>query len=243
MKKILLLIPLFCLLASPVLAATPTHDASSNSGAKTNESSTSAYTHTAGTLTSGVAIIRVSSQDSTPGTISGVTYNGAAATQIGSSACFSTSSRSCISLWYYKNPPSGASAVVATFSEVMNAHIVNVSTYSNVNQASPIGTANSATDFDIVNPSEARVTITSAVGELVVGLCAFATATGAATAAAGSTDRGNVLLSTNTAHVGLEATGAASVNIGCTLAESRNNGALGVSLKPSVGPSAPIFLE
>jgi hypothetical protein len=146
----------------PSWAATPTHDASSNSGVKSNESATSPYSsHTAGTLTNGIAIIRVSSQDTTPGTISGVIYNGVAATQCptNSPTSFDASSRSAISLWYYKAPPAGASAVVATLSEVMNAHIVSVSTYSNVNQAAPIGTCAAAVDFDTTAPSEARVTV------------------------------------------------------------------------------------
>jgi hypothetical protein len=233
MKKLVVLaIILALLLPAQNWAATPVHDASSNSGSQLNKTSTLAYSHTAGTLTNGIAVARVSSQDSTPGTISGVTYNGAAMTQCptNSPAIFNTFS--AISLWYYLNPPAGASAVVATFSEVMNDHIVNVSTYSNVDPSAPIGTCAKAVNFDTVNPSEARVTVTSAVGELVVGLGVMASATGAA--ATTNTSRANVLESTNTAFVGVEETGAASVNLSVTLAESRNNAALGVSLKPSI---------
>jgi len=215
--------------------ATPAHDASSNSGSQLNKSSTNAYSHTAGTLTHGIAIIRVSAQDSTPGTLTGVTYNGAAATQIGTTATFASSNRHQLSLWYYLNPPAGASAVVATFSEVMNDHIVIVSTYSNVDQTTPIDTANIVTviDFDTVNPSEGRATITSATGKLVVGAGYFASPTGAG--ATTNTSRGNVLESGTSNLIGLEDTAGASVVLSCTISETVNNCVKGASLNSDSG--------
>ncbi len=232
-----LLTLLFCsLLASPGWAATPTHDVSSNSGVKSNESATSAYSHVAGTLANGIAIIRVSSQDTTPGTISGVTYNGAAAIQCpaGSPTSFASSNRNAISLWYYLSPPAGSAAVVATFSEVMNSHIVSVSTYSNVDQSSPIGTCNAAVNFDATAPSEARVTVSSAVGELVVAIGSFASSTNTPTS---SHDvRAAVLNSGNHNHCGTDTAGAdTTVNMSCADAGSFSNAILGVSLKPSSG--------
>jgi hypothetical protein len=69
-------------LALPASAATPAFDAASNSGVKNNVSSTSGYSHVAGTLTNGIAVCGVTFQDGT-GTVSSVTYGGAAMTLIG----------------------------------------------------------------------------------------------------------------------------------------------------------------
>ena len=240
MRYLILLLSL--LITGPALAATPTFDAASNSGVKSNASSTASYNHTAGTLSNGIAICAVTSQDSTPGTISGVTYGGAAMTNVGTTQTIDTVTSHAFSLWYKLAPSAGASAVVATFSEVMNSHVVSCATYSNVNQSSPIGTPAAADNFDTVNPSEARVTVTSAVGEVVVAIAMFASATASGTTSHNS--RASVLASSNHFHGLSDTSGAATVNMSWTLAESRNNGIYGVSLKPSTdNAGAPLFFD
>jgi hypothetical protein len=233
-------------LLTPVWALTPTHDASSSSGSKLNQQTTSGFTHTAGTISNGIAIIRVASQDSTPGTISGVTYNGQAATQCPTNSPLATGgggSQFVVSLWYYKLPPAGSSAVVASFSEVMNWHAIVVSTYANVNQTTPIGTCAAAADFDTTAPSEARVTVTSAVGELVVAVAGFRSTTNTPTTS--QNNRGTALTSTTMSIGGSDADGAATVNMSWSDAGSFNNAIIGVSLKPSVDrrPVPPMILS
>lgn len=217
----------------------PTHDASSSSGTQSNVQNTGDgaapdYSHTAGTLTNGIAIVRVCSQDSTPGTITGVTYGGNACIQIGSAVGPTASAKA--SLWYHLNPSAGSSAVVASFTEVMNAHTVSVSTYSDVDQSTPyVSRANnpqSANDFDTVNPSEARVTIDSAVGELVVAVALFVGPT--VSGATAQNSRSSQLVSGNHFHGGSDADGAATVAMSWTLAQSQQNAILGVSLQAPV---------
>lgn len=236
-------------LSSPAWAGTPTYDAASNSGNKPNESSTSSYSHTAGTLTNGIAIIAVTSQDSTPGVISGVTYGGSAATQCPTNSPVTVATNNAVSLWYYKSPPAGASAVVATFKvgevlEVMNSHVVSTVTYANVNQTDPIGTCASAGNFDTVAPSEARVTVTSAVGEVVAAIALFASST-TNTPTTSQNSRAVVLTSGTKSHCHIDAAGAATVNMSCADAGSIENAIIGVSLKPSVDGRArqPILFQ
>jgi hypothetical protein len=163
--------------------------------------------------------------------LSGVTYGGAAMTNVGTTQSVDADTSQKFSLWYKLAPSAGASAVVATFSEVMNSHIVSCATYSNVNQSSPIGTPAAFDSFDTVNPSEARVTVTSAVGEVVVAVVTFTSATASGTTSQNS--RASVLDSTNHFHGQSDAAGAATVNMSWTIAESKNSGIYGVSLKPS----------
>lgn len=211
--------------------AAPVHDATSNSGALANVTNPS-YNHTRGAVCANpVAIIRVSSQDSTPGTLNSVTYGGNSATIMPGTTHKSIGAAGVYrSLWYYKNPPSGVSAVQPTFSESMNAVIVSTSTYCDVDQTASFGTAVEAEGAS-TTPS---VTISSAAGELVVDVTAVDTGSDTTlTVHASQTERANINSANNHRHGGSEEEGAASVAMRWTLGAARFWGSTGVALKPA----------
>lgn len=229
---------LILLFASPSWAAV-SHDATSTS-TQNNISVGSGYTHTrGGTCPNAIAIASVNFQDSTPGTISGVTYNGSAMTAICTvSGCANNAldagggNKIFASLWYYKNPPSGASAVVPTFSESMNSVTIATSTYCGVDQTTPIGTAVTATQ----GLSAPSVTVTSAVGELVVDTVAGPDRT--YTVDASQTQRSNFQDVGNHEHVSSEEAGASSVVMSWSLNSNGSTGSIGVPLKPAAATVA-----
>lgn len=212
-------------------------DAASNSGVKVNQSSTSGYNHTGGSVTNGCAVILISYQDSTPGTISSVTYGGNTCTLVGTVHTHHTSNG--IAIYRLLAFPSGSQAVVVNFSEAMNSHIITTITYSGVHQTTPFGTTSAVDDFDTVNPARSEVTISSATGELVLAISQFTSATASATT--GNTSRGSALDSGNHHHGACEEAGVASTVMAWDLAETRNNAILGVALKPAASGEAHLL--
>jgi len=94
-------------------------------------------------------------------TVSSVTYNGVALTQVGSRAN-ATDAR--VEIWRLIAPPTGTHDVVITFSsELSSASRAGVMTFTGVNQTTPLGTFASA----IGSASPATVNVTSAANELV----------------------------------------------------------------------------
>lgn len=207
-------------------------DANSNSGAVANSQNPS-YTHTRGAVCANpVAVIRVSWQDGTPGTLSSVTYGGNAATsrqnnyQVGGVG----GSNVYIALFTYTNPGSGASAVQANFSEVVNSSIISTSTYCGVDQTTPVGTLASANGAS----SAVSVSVTSAANELVVDVVGVETGTDTTlTVDASQTSRANVNSANNHRHGGSEEAGAASVTMSWALGGVRYWGILGIPIKPA----------
>jgi hypothetical protein len=247
-RRLSLVLLLSLLLSSPAWAATPTFDAVSEngSGAGVTNATSSTHSHTAGTLTNGIAMVCVTTQDASVDH-DGVTYGGNVATQIGSTIANNNVANS---LWYYLAPPAGASDVVANFGgDNMNTILVSVVTYANVNQSSPINTACgsgsglcSANNFDTTDPAEAQVTVTSAVGELVVGCGSIGS--GSADPTTSNTLRSAMFIASNHRHGQVEAAGAATVDVDLSGAGNNFNTMLGISLKPSSRrPIAPIFLD
>ncbi len=195
--------------------------------------------HTAGSLTNGVAIISVGWQDSTPGTLTTVTYGGAEATALHNSLSVAADIK--MSLWLYKNPPAGGSTVQANFSEAINGTTIRVSTYSGVDQTTSTGSV--ATNSG--SSTTASVDVSSAAGELVidaVGSGLNAGSTGSATVGADQTSRANFAVSGNHRHLGSEEPGAGTVTMSWEYNATRVWGSIGVALKPA-GDSAsrPMF--
>lgn len=217
---------------SPSWAAI-TWDANSNSGAVANSQNPS-HSHTRGAVCANpVAVIRVTSQDSTPGSLSSVTYGGSGATILSGTThkradpSGTTVSRS---IWIYKNPSSGSATVQANFSEVMNSSIISVSTYCGVDQTTTVGTAAEAENAS----GAASVTVSSAAGEVVVDVVAVDTGSDASlTVDASQTERANVNSASNHRHGGSEEAGAASVAMSWALGGTRYWGSTGVALKPA----------
>lgn len=213
------------------------HDATSTS--QQVNVTTPSYTHTRGAVCGNpVAVTTVTFQDSTPGTISGVTYGGAAMTSLcgagqgcTNNARQATGSNIFSSMWIYKNPSSGGATVQATFSESMNSVILSTSTYCGVDQTTPTGTFTSATDSN----SPVTVNVTSAAGELVVDGVGGADVT--YTVGAGQTERSNLQDAGNHDHMSSDEPGAASVTMSWTQSASHYWATIAGPLKPAASTS------
>jgi hypothetical protein len=94
-------------------------------------------------------------------TVSSISYNGVALTQVGSSTN-ATDAR--VEIWRLIAPPTGTYDVVITFNaELSSVARAGVMTFTGVNQTTPLGTFASATG----SASPATVNVTSAANELV----------------------------------------------------------------------------
>lgn len=152
-----------------------------------------------------------------------VTYGGNAMTLVDSI----TTTNAAVHLYKYVNPPLTSQNCAATWTGNATGWLQVIS-YSNVNQFIPLGTTSKASSNSSTTPS---VTVTSAVGELVIdGVSAHVafTATGA-----GQTVKITEATVVNVR--GSEEAGAASVVMDWTLGSASNWASIGVSLKPSPG--------
>jgi hypothetical protein len=104
-----------------------------------------------------LAIIELDTSDSLSAL--SITYGGVACTLINSQNVTSTYFHY---LFYFLNPPTALTAVVASWTGTARVQMI-VRTYYNVNQSTPLGTSAKATD----NSTTPSVTVSSAVGELV----------------------------------------------------------------------------
>ena len=212
----------------PIQGWAITHDATSIS-AQTNVQNPS-YTHTRGAVCANpIAVIKLTYQDSTPGTISSVTYNGTGATQVGTTQ--TAGNNDYVNLWRVLNPPSGGSTVQANFSEVMNDVAIDTSTYCGVDQTTPFGTAVMSTGLDTTVTS----TVTSASGELVVDI-GLISGTRTITVGASQTERANN--QSNHRHVSSDEAGAASVTMSWTISSMQTWAQVAAPLKPAAATSS-----
>lgn len=230
-NKIALL--LACLLWGAPAWAAIAIDATTDNGTVTNQQNPS-YSHTAGSISNGVALVCVTWQDSTPGTLSSVTYGGNAMTALcgagegcTNSARQATGANLFTSLWIYKNPSSGSATVQANFSEVINGIILSTRTYSGVDQTTSTGTVASANG----SSSPVTVNVSSAVAELVVDCAVGADQT--YTVGASQTQRTNTEIAGNQEHLTSDEPGAGTV----TMSWAQNSGnwwaTIAVPLKPA----------
>lgn len=217
---------LCAILALPSLVwAAVAHDATTTHTA-TNASSVSG-SHTPTSTTNGIAMICVTWQRGTLGTLNSVTYGGNAATQVGAQTEVSSGTKR-VELWRYLNPPAGASTVTATFDTTKNDMRMHVSTYTGVDQTTPLGTAATFNTF----AGTASVNVSSAAGELVVD-CDLTDAIASATVGAGQTQRANFGDTGNHLHLGSEEAGAATTTMSWTLSTTALSAGIAVPLKPA----------
>lgn len=154
--------------------------------------------------------------------VTSITYNGSAT---GISQIATDSSR--LEIWGLKAPTSGTHDVVVTWAG-SNDCAVGVMTFSGVNQTTPSGTGADATGSSTA-PS---VTVSSATGELVVGLL-MNNFNATMTAGSGVTDKWNQGASGSFATAaGGYKLGAASTVFAWTLGSSQAWEILAVPLKP-----------
>ena len=204
-----------------------THDATSTS-AQTNVQNPS-YTHTRGvSCANPIAVIKLTYQDSTPGTISSVTYGGTGATQVGSTQdTTAAGNKEFVNLWRVVGVASGGSTVQANFSEVMNDVQISTSTYCGVHQGTPFGTAAGASN---VGNTTVTVNVSSAADEVVVDV-AVISGTRTITVGAGQNERTNV--QSNHRHVASDETGAATTTMSWTISSLQSWAQVAAPLKPA----------
>ena len=166
-------------------------------------------------------------------TVTGITYAGAALTQVASALSTGAggSEQFGCDIWYKAAPASGANTLETTMSGTCNSLIHGWQSWKGVHQTVPVGTATIGTG----TASPGTIDVSSATTEVVVGVCG-----GGFTVAAissGDTERwedSNNVQVDNAAN-GSSQTGAATVTMDWTITSFINARwvASGVSLKPA----------
>lgn len=154
-------------------------------------------------------------------TVSGVTYGGVAMTSVGSVQNGAQISH----MWRLIAPATGANNVVVTMSGGGVDIIAVATSYTGVNQATPLGTPATATGSSVT----ASVAVASATGEIVVD--SVSSNLGTLTVGALQTQRGNGVGGDNQGGSSTEP-GDASVTMSWTIGSSSAWASVGVSIKP-----------
>lgn len=128
------------------------------------------YTVTAG-LWSSILIVTPYTETGVTTAVSGVTYNGVALTQAGSSGAIVTYYRS-VDVWYLLNPPAGTANVQVTWAAAVSNSNCNVVTLTGVKQQAPSVEATVVTGNGSASPSTISIT-TATDGSLVFGGICF----------------------------------------------------------------------
>lgn len=216
--------------------------AATTTGAAVGPFSSMSVPHTTGTGTNRLMLVAVNYEDDgTAGiAINSVTYNGVALTQVTSR---NSDQEVCSQVWRLVNPPSGTFNVVVNGTGIASgdAMHVGVSTFTGVNQTTPLGTPATA----IGTSTTANVTVAAAAGDLVFGTLSLDDSRTAASNA-GQTDLWNgfsgAVNSDGVRSIGSTKAGAASVSFNWT-----NNidawAAIAVPIKPAVTSGSLTFTQ
>lgn len=177
-------------------------------------------------------LVTTSARNGGADNITGVTYNLAAMTDLGTATMGSTQAR----MFGLIAPTAGANNVVVTLATgTSEALIVGVRSWSGVDQTTPVrgGAATAATGTS----TTPTVTVTSAVGEVVCDVIAFAAAQTYVSTGAGQTlDYSDADAGVNFRRgAGSHEAGAASVVMDHTISASGVWASLGCSLMPAAG--------
>jgi hypothetical protein len=178
------------------------------------------------------------------GAPTGVTYNGAAMTLLGSKQ--NATSGRWSSQWGRIAPTSGSNNVAVSWNAYGAVCFVTARSFSGVHQTVPVGTTVTAE----ATSTAITVTVTSASGELVIDGCAVTRAGGAVTitvdgsqaqdsngVSSHATDTLNQTAATS------HEDGAASTVMSATASASRSWVTIGTPLKPAAtGPKAPLWI-
>lgn len=166
-------------------------------------------------------------------TITSMTFGGVALTYVGSSGV-----NRRVELWKLVNPTVSTATIVANWSSSVNAVFWSGS-FTNVDQTAPLGTFQSASG----NSTTPSVTVSSAVGKLIVDVLAAAGDAGTLTPGAGQT----LICSGNTGTTsgdarggGSSKAGASSVTMSWTLGASKVWDLGAVAINPAPALSANI---
>ncbi|MCL4836198.1 MAG: DUF11 domain-containing protein, partial [Caldilineaceae bacterium] len=166
----------FATLNSPVATflsgggtSTITHDATATKTA-TGAISSISVNHTTGSGSNRLMLVGISIEqdDSGDADVTGITYGAQALTFVGEAA---VSGEAHAQLWQLVNPLSGTASVqiAVTGAGSSDAFVVGVSTFTGVNQSTPLGSV--ATSNDGTSPS--NIAVPSATGDLVFAVIAL----------------------------------------------------------------------
>lgn len=188
--------------------------------------------HTTGTGANRLMLVGISQKNRT---VTSVTYGGTPLTLVGDN---NINANARIAIFYLLNPPSGTASVQVNFSSAPDmGAVVNVTTYTGVNQSMPLGTfvsnqAQSAT------PS---LTVTSATGELVYDVISIRN--GNSTPAAGQTQGWNINSGSEMTGAGSTKAGAASTVMSWTNSGNLNWAMGAVAIKPAASTNTITFTQ
>lgn len=206
--------------------------ASSTSG--TNASSLT-WNHTCtGTGTDGIlTIIAGFGFDPASGSINSATYNGSSAPAI-TGLALEDASFNGLAGFYQLLPATGLHSVVVTYGGLTDQVAAGAVSYTGVNQATPFGTAATASG----SITTASVAVTSAAGELVMGgIASDSNGVNAITIVGGTSQWEVENVGSDTSYAQGDWTGAASVTVSWT--QNATGWVVGgISLKPTGGAAA-----
>lgn len=189
------------------------------------------WNHTVSAGSNLILIVGVAVRSASPNTAQGVTYNGTALTQVGSSIF---SAHANISMWYLVNPDVGTFSVSVDLTANRSA-VGGAMTFSGVDQSTPLGTEVTATGA----PGDTLSTdVSSAAGELVLDVvCQRDGGTlGDATEGAGQTKQVDAVHSgTSMRLLASTEDGAATVTMSWTFTLDPEFSQIAVPLKPAAG--------
>ncbi|MBX7207515.1 MAG: putative Ig domain-containing protein [Verrucomicrobiaceae bacterium] len=158
-----------------------------------------------------ILMVGISYRDNNSQTVSSVTYNGVALTQVGTSNIASGTPDGRMYIYRLLSPATGAHALVVNWSAALTqGSVIGAVTYAGVDQTTPTGTfvANSS------KTGTPTVTITSGTGKLAFGVCGGRTTTAYTVTTSGGTSLWSQMpFSGQTAGSGQSAPGAASVTM------------------------------
>jgi large repetitive protein len=232
---------------------TITFDATSTGNTDQGNTSPATVSHTTGTGTNRLMIVGVSvEQDDEGGTtlnVTSVTYGAGANlqtfTKVGEAA---TSGEAAAEMWYLLNPNSGTANVNVIYSgnEAADAVVVGVTTFSGVNQTTPLDLpATTSTD----GTGTAQITvINGATGDLIFGVIAHDDARNITTVTdEGQIARWDVSNSDGTGDGitggGSTKPGASSVTLGWTLTTNDGTSIIAVPINPAAGNTTATFTQ
>ena len=213
-------------------SGTVTIDATSSNYSSDPGSTSFTVSHTTGSGTNRLMLVGISQRNRN---VTSVTYGGTPLTLVGENVN-GTSGR--MHMYMLLNPPSGTANVVVNLdADPDRGIVVGVTTFTGVNQSTPLGTFATANG----SSSAASTTVNSANGELVFDVATYRNTTMAANA--GQTERYNVYSGNEIYGGSSTKAGAASVNMGWAGSASQNWAIGAVSIKPSTGNNTITFTQ
>ena len=188
--------------------------------------------HTTGTGSNRLMLVGISQPNRT---VTSVTYGGVPLILVGQE---NNNGNARIAIYRLVNPASGTANVVVNFSSNPDrGAIVNVTTYTGVDQTIPLGTFASAQNKN-TNPA---ITLAAATGDLVYDVVAVKNAT--VTVTAGQTQRWNMSSSSEIDGAGSTRPGAASTAMSWTASFIEDWAIGAVAIKPAVFQNSITFTQ